>query len=343
MRSSRDIARVTCSTSPSLFSRAVAILMTTVVTVSCGQPSAQTVPAARPQNREGRSYFLLFDQGMLDLPTVTRPLIRRQLDFLNGTPYDGVAFPLFPYPPAYWDGPIPSQEELQRAVGVLKERFKKDAWPVVYLNPIVEQFQYNRTYKSEIFRAIRGLALGPDERPRANFLEVWRRAARLAQETRSPGILFDPEYYNLATPARARGSEFVYSLAFMAKRRGEPEELIQRGLIRLGNDMADALNQEFPEAQVLMLFTGMSYVNAMNTPYGKGRTETVEILTRAMLDRALEMDYKFVILEGGETDIFYFNRGPEALLKRMEWRDRRMKPWRERYGSRLKLAAPFSP
>lgn len=159
---------------------------------------------------------------------------------------------------------------------------------------------------------------------------------------KSPGIVFDPEHYNLYRINQESDGYGGYQLEFIGARWGRSPQHVRSALWQLGVEMADIVNREHPESKILMLFTGLALVNNRESKYGKGRFETVEVLTLGMLDRAREKGYRFALFDGGETDIYYFNPGPESLKKRMEWRRSQLRKWLDLYPG-LKMAGPISP
>ena len=190
-----------------------------------------------------RPYLALFTFQNANLQTITD----EQLRILEASPYDGMAVWVVD---AEATGEVPAVQTLRPRLAHVRQLTKKDLWPVVFLNRIIEQDMnaphHDGLKANPAFADIRGMDLDNETGARDAFLLSWRRSLQLARALGSPGIGFDPEFYH---------DYNLESLAVLAKRRGEEEGQTLAKLRALGARMADIAQEENPNVIVWSAFT----------------------------------------------------------------------------------------
>lgn len=291
-----------------------------VLTLVAGLPHASFTADRLPH-----PYLALFTFQSAEMLKLTD----EQLRMLDASPYDGMATFLTNYRSTE---PSPDLDAIRPRLDSLRGRTRKHLWPVVFLNRIIEQGpdykRENETGPKPEFAKIRGLDLDDKAGARSAFLLSWRRALQIARELRSPGICFDPEFYN---------NYPLESVAATAKRRGEREGETLKMLHELGRSMTDIVGEEYPSAVLWCLFTRLCGQRGSIT----GAPGHV---VQAMLDRAGEKQIPLTLVEGGEErdNIGYTNRSLDDLQKKILDRDTRYRTLAKRYPG-LVLGGTISP
>ena len=259
-------------------------------------------------------------------------LDRGRIAVVNSFPYDGVALTVMG---AYEAGDVPGMEQMDGVVRLVRRECRRHVWPWVFLNRIIGHRPGARAHRgarvNPYFRRIRGMDLENSAGALADFLEVWRLSLRLAREMEAPGIVFDPEAYN---------DYRVYDPVFLADVRGEDVGETLSLFRRLGGRLAEIAAEEYPGALVWALFTGLDG----EPRYGcGGMLRTTAYLFEGFLEKAVRDGLRLKVVDGGETSVGYYNPSLEALRARVSSRALRAKPFLDRYGGKLVLAAPIAP
>ncbi len=250
-----------------------------------------------------RPYLALFTFQNADLATIAD----EQLRILEASPYDGMAIWLVNEDTTRQP---PDLQALQPRLAHLKQLTRKDLWPVVFLNRIIEQdtnAPHHEGVKAEAaFAGIRGMDLDDAAGAMSAFVVNWRRSLQVARVLESPGIAFDPEFYN---------NYDLESLSALAKRRGESESQTLAKLRALGARMADIAQEEYPGVVVWSAFTRLG-----------GSPDRIQgvpgYILQAMLDRAREKRLPLRLIEGGEDTIGYVHRSAEEVMAKIAAREK---------------------
>lgn len=114
-------------------------------------------------------------------------------------------------------------------------------------------------------------------------------ALRIARETNAGGIVIDPEDYSTLSG---------YGISSLAEAKNKTEQQIIDRCLEIGAEIADIINNQYPEAVIWYLF-----IRTMNT--------TDSYIAQGLLARARDMNYQFTVIEGGEHNVWY----PHVSLK----------------------------
>lgn len=211
---------------------------------------------------------------------------------INESPYNGVAVALIG---AYDTGKY-SENDFEPAVRLLKKESKKHIWPWVFFNRFVgfdpqEGIAHsghggNKAY----FKQIKGMDIYNEACALEDFYNIWRISFKIAKETGSSGIVIDPEAYN---------NFKNYQLSYVARQLDKPEEEIKKRLKEIGAKLVDIAEEEYPEATLWFLFTGLGNSKTLN-PFADKEYRTVTYIIRGMLERAKEIGSKLKFVSGGE-------------------------------------------
>ncbi len=259
-----------------------------------------------------------------------------QLRVLNDSAYAAVAIPLFG---SYNTDPIPDFDDLTAKLDMVADALEIEAWPWVSLNRMIGAPEDARGHASthaerpEYFQAIPMLDLANETGARADFLKMFRIAARAAKRWGSPGLVIDYEAYN---------NYMAYTMTILAERRGEPLEQTIELCEALGTDMARVLEEEYPECVVWTLFSRLD--RPVVVPGHDGLVHPMPgHISQGFLNYAKKHGVPCKYLCGGEVSVGYYNANPEALRAKIAERDMKMAGPLETWPDHLFLAGTISP
>jgi len=260
-----------------------------------------------------------------------------QLAVLNESAYAGVAIPLFS---GYDTGPAPPYEETKAQAARVRKVLRIDPWPWVFSNQFVGQPEDASRHPSvasgprpEYFARIRTLDLDNESGARADMLDRWRQAVRLAKEWGAPGIVLDLEAYN---------NYQAYDVGYVAGRRGETVAEVVRRCEAVGADLARMCEEEYPTCIVWSLFSRLEASQRRETEAGPVYS-TAGHISLGFLKYAREHRVPCKYLCGGEVTPGYYNPNADALKHRIAQRDAEMADMLAAFPDHLVLAGTISP
>src|SRR5579859_324819 len=182
--------------------------------------SAQTISASSL----GSHYLLLVNTA------IARQLKPQDISAFDKSPYDGLAI-AFHY--NYDTAPVFSAGSMSAQLREWRLLTKKDLWPWVYFNRMLGAGEAATNERVDVpyFHKIHGIDLDDTAGARADFLQIWKSNLRVAKDIKSPGIVFDPEFYN---------DHKAYDPSEMARETGKSPDQLVAQLQKLGADMADS-------------------------------------------------------------------------------------------------------
>lgn len=225
----------------------------------------------------------------------------RKVQVINSSPYQGVAVSLV----GAYDIAPPSPERWSAASSRLQQTARKHIWPWIYFNRFIGYEEGGRAHSPlaavHYFQRIRGFDLDNATGALADFYAIWRQALRLAKEWGAPGILVDAEPYNNYQTSK---------VAYLAQKTGRSETEVIRRLRAIGAELAALVHQEYPEAVLWFLFTGL-----ITPPPGVavGEERSVTHIVRGMLEWGKTNGAKFLLVSGGELSGGYCYRSLAEL------------------------------
>jgi hypothetical protein len=249
---------------------------------------------------------------------------------VDASPYDGVAVALTtPY-----DTDRHAEEEVDRAIGLIRKNTEKQVWPWVYVNRIVGSSEdgqplYATAGEKPEFRRIKGLDLENEAGALEDFYTLWRIALATARKLGSPGIVVDHEAYN-----NYRG----YNVAYVARKQGIPEGDVIARLKAIGAKLADLTEAEYPGAIVWFLSTGL--VNGDQS--GSYPLRTVTYIAIGMLERARAVHARLKLVSGGESSLGYCHLSANELRETIRLRDSKYEGFLSEYPN-LALGGTIAP
>lgn len=285
-------------------------------------------------NKKGTAYFLLVTS--LDSKLGAHPLLdisEENVKTINNSPYDGVALSLeYPY-----DGlPVPDMNTFLTKAEKLRESCKKQVWPRVYVNRILQMSEVLRERgvgkNNKYFDKIKLMDIYDEAGTLSDFYKMWRISLRTAKALNSPGISPDFEVYNVSNG---------YHVDMVARAQGKSEEEVVKRLQQIGSELADIVHEEYPKAVLWSLFTFFT-APYTTTSEGKKYYTTVDYIFEGMLDRAKEKNYKFRFIDGGEVGIGYVFSSLDDLKDRIERRNKNIGWVMQKYPGYYFLGGTFT-
>src|SRR5882672_3342682 len=278
-----------------------------------------------PTSSLGAHYLLLVNTA------IARQLKPQDISAFDKSPYDGLAI-AFHY--NYDTAPVFSAESLSSQFREWKTLTKKNLWPWVYINRMLGAGEAATNERVDVpyFHKIRGIDLDDKTGARTDFLQIWKTNLSVAKEMHSPGIVFDPEFYN---------DHKAYDPAEMARETGKsPDQLVDQ-LKALGAEMADSAAGQYPNGVLWFRFTGFTHKD-FKTIGGKSYYPTPVYIAIGLLDRIQQRSYGLRVISGGEGSIGYCH---ETLVTFQEAIDRRaasFAPILKKYDGILELAGTLT-
>lgn len=293
--------------------------LATIAAVLAALSGAVAQPAATPA-----PYLLMVTS--LDPPLAQ--LSDAQAGLLGGAPFDGVAISLL----GIYDGrPLPEEAALLARCQELRRPGGPTLWPRLYLNRcsgfLPSRMRREACQAPEYFDRIAGFDLWDEAGARTEFLRLWRLGLRAARALGAPGVVADFESYNLG------GLGNPVTLAALAH-RSLPDT--QAALRALGAQLADLTAEEYPEAIIWSLFTGLGEP-ARYRVEGQALPLLQTYIFEGLLQRAAERAMPLRLVSGGETTLGYYSPSVAALRGKLAARAEGFGPARKQAGERLAL------
>jgi hypothetical protein len=276
-------------------------------------------------NRLGNRYLMLVNTAIanqMDAPKMAQ---------FDRSPYDGLAVS---FADAFDTTPVLSLAPMEAQIAIWKKSTTKEIWPWVYLNRMIgaNDAEGNSYTKIPYFQRFQGLDLDGKAGAQRAFLENWRNALRLAEETRVPGIVCDLEFYN---------NYEAYDLAELARMASKPQQDVLNLLNQVGARMADIAAAEYPGATLWFFFTGFTrpdYRVIEGQPYYLAATYIAE----GLLDQIQRHHLPLQVLSGGEVGLGYCHNSVDDLRQAIEKRAAAFAPLLQKYNGILELAGTMT-
>jgi hypothetical protein len=279
-----------------------------------------------------RPYLALFTFQSASFSAITDD----QLRILQASPYDGMATWLMD---GYDTYDPPSITQLLPRAHHLKRLTRKDLWPFVFLNRIIQQNptgSHHTGMKADAaFARIRGMDLDDETGALTQFLETWQRSVQLAKAMGGPGAGLDPEFYN---------NYPLEDLGALARRREETLEATAAKLAAVGARMADIIRDEYPGAVVWSLYTRLGSTASHEATLGPVRTppSVQACILCGLMDRAGRTHTPVTVIDGSEDGIGYTNASFDELKHKLVAQSAANALWLSRY-PQLVLGGAISP
>ena len=290
-------------------------------------PRVAGVQAAKlqPAAPLGTHYLLLVNTA------IARQLKPQDIAEFDKSPYDGLAI-AFHY--NYDTAPVFSTDSMSAQLREWKKLTKKDLWPWVYLNRMLGagEAATNERVNVPYFHKIRGIDLEDKAGARSDFFHIWKRSLEIAKEVGSPGIVFDPEFYN---------DHKSYDPAEMSRETGKTLEQLVPLLEKLGADMADSAAEQYPNATLWFFFTGFTHKD-FKIIDGKSYYPTPVYLATGLLDQIRKRGYSLRVVSGGEGSIGYCHENLATFSEAINNRASAFAPVLKKYDGALELAGTLT-
>jgi len=273
----------------------------------------------------GTHYLLLVNTA------IARQLKPQDISAFDRSPYDGLAV-AFHY--NYDTAPVFSPESMSLQLRDWKNLTHKDLWPWVYINRMIGAGESGTNERVNVpyFHEIRGIDLDDQAGARTDFLKIWKAALRVARESQSPGIVFDPEFYN---------DHKAYDPAEMSRETGKSPDELTKQLELLGAEMADTAADTFPNAVLWFCFTGFTHKD-FKSINGKSYYPTPVYIAIGLLNQIQKRNYSLRVISGGEGSIGYCHENLGTFREAIERRAAAFAPILKQYDPILELAGTLT-
>ncbi|KJS31436.1 MAG: hypothetical protein VR64_11575 [Desulfatitalea sp. BRH_c12] len=240
---------------------------------------------------------------------------------INESAYHGLTIPLI----NAYDIKQPTDSELT-VYADRHERFaKKDVWPWLFLN----RFVGNKGEAPEVavsdrgvvepFTLIAGMDLNNTTGAMDAFKKLYTDALKLARQTRSPGVVIDPEPYN---------NRNAYHLNYLATQHNMSKKEVAQKLEQYGAELAAIAHNTYPEATIWFTFSNLwLYLKSADQPADQpGDQTSITHIVLGMLKRSKAHGYSLKIVSGGQTSLRYCSESAAHLKTKITKRNEDYKP-----------------
>lgn len=247
------------------------------------------------------------------------------------SPYDGVAVA---FQHAYDTSQVPEANQIAAKLTEWKKLTGKDIWPWVYLNRMIGKnaAETNEHADTPYFKKIAGADLNDTQGAQAAFLLMWKNSLAAARLSAVPGIVFDLEFYN-----NYKG----YDIGELAKQTGKKPAEVVTALRGLGARMAGAASQEYPDAKLWFLATGLTHPG-FKTYDGVAYYPSPAYIVLGMLDEIIAHEMRLTVLAGGEGSLGYCHESLAEFRSAIERRAAALQPVLARYKGTLELVGTMT-
>lgn len=305
---------------PGIFAGALAVMLGTALWAIPSHGSSDD--SRKPV---GDHYLMLVNTA------IASKLYGRQIAQFDRSYYDGIAV-TFSF--NYDTSPPISPSEIKAKISYWQTITKKDIWPWVFINRIlgVDDSQKNPYTTGPYFHRIQGADLEDTAGALKDFLKVWESSLRAARDSRVPGIVVDLEFYNYYKE---------YDLAELARLTGKkPPETINR-LQKLGGQMADIAAEQYPDAILWFLFTGLG-----NPPKPSADHQqyllSPSYVSVGLLDEIKKQHFRLKVISGGEVGLGYCHPSLRQFQQQIQDRAVSFAPYLQKYAGILELGGTMT-
>lgn len=245
--------------------------------------------------------------------------------------YDGLAVA---FQHAYDTSEVPSVSSMDAKIAEWKKYTKKDIWPWVYLNRMIGRnaAEDNPHSDTPYFRRIAGADLDDANGAQSAFLKIWRNSLAAARNAKSPGIVCDLEFYNHYKE---------YDIGELARQTGKKPAEVAVSLQNLGAKMAAAAAEEYPDAVLWFLATGLThpgYKNLDAVAYFPSPT----YVAIGLLDAISKNHLRLRVLAGGEGSLAYCHESLSEFQSAIQKRTQDMQMPLSKYNETLEMAGTMT-
>jgi len=288
-----------------------------------GKPAESSQSQAR--RPLGDHYLMLINTAVASLMTPEK------FAQFEKSPYEGIAVAFLH---AYDVGPVPSVAEMDARIKEWKKVTKKDIWPWVYFNRMlaVDPADKNPYSHDPYFRKFSGADLDGKSGAQKDFLQNWQNALTTAKDTKAPGIVFDPEFYNYQS---------TYDLTLLAQQTNTKPEQTVVMLRQLGARMADIAAKQNPGAVLWFMFTGLGYPE-YKVVGGHPYFPSPAYIVFGLLDEIQKRNLPLTLISGGEGSLGYCHETLEQFQDAIRKRQSKFAPHLQKYQGILELGGTLT-
>lgn len=247
-----------------------------------------------------------------------------QMECISRSPYMGAA--VMAEGGAYSvKKPLP-YNEVESRLDAIKEKTKKDIWPWIFFNRFV-QLQPGRGDKLRLgkgavvyFTQINGIDIYNETGALSDFKQIFRNALKAARRLNAPGVVIDHEAYN---------DNRTYDVEYLASLYGQSADNISIRLQSIGADLAQIVDEEYPQAVLLFLSLPLHY--------------STTLIAKGLLEEGKRKGSTFKVVAGGEETLGYVPKSIGALKKKIIARERTFSGWMKEYSSSFYLGGTMAP
>ncbi len=251
-----------------------------------------------------------------------------RLSTLNGSPFDGVAVPVVD---AYYSGPELPFAKVQSNFASLQQQTRKQLWPWIFINRMVGPEDAHDERSASDSRKSKALDLDDSVGARTAFLDIWRLALREAKSSGTPGVVLDMELYSNAEEN---------SVSLVARQRSLAPDEVKKRLREIGYQMAGVASEEFPDAIIWTLVSGLSPARyVLNIAE---QDSTCGYILQGMMDGIREHHSRMTVIDGGEDSLGYCHKSAVTLGEDISERLRRFTPLLQEYANTLTLGGTIA-
>jgi len=235
---------------------------------------------------------------------------------IDHSPYQGVAVPFV----GAYDDQVHTYQDYADSIHLLNAHKEKDVWPWIFWNRVVgtdletlashPDSPANKAY----FNQIQGMDIYDQHGALSDFYAIYRNALKSAKSLHSPGIVIDMEVYN---------NYYLYNTETLARQLNKNKAEVEQRLQEIGKKLTDIANEEYPEAVLWFLFTGLGESGPDRVINPESRTITQVVL--GMLEEAKSSNAKLQFVAGGEVGAGYCYLSYDHLKDRLSDRNRNFK------------------
>lgn len=290
-----------------------------------GSASAQHSKDQKLTKAQPEHYLLLVNTAIASMMDEGK---FRQFD---KSPYDGLAVA---FQHAYDTSEVPLVAAMDIEITEWKKYTKKDIWPWLYLNRMIgwNAGEDNPHSDTPYFRRIAGADLDDENGARSAFLKMWRNSIAAARHAKSPGIVCDLEFYNHYKE---------YDIGELARQTGKKPAEVAGSLQNLGAKMASVAAEEYPDAILWLLFTGLTHP-------GYKKLEGVEYypsptyVAIGLLDEISRKHLRLKVFAGGEGSLAYCHESVSEFQSAIMKREEDMEGALSKYKGALEMAGTMT-
>jgi hypothetical protein len=245
--------------------------------------------------------------------------------------YDGLAVAFLH---AYDTSAVPSVPAMAAKIAEWKKFTHKDIWPWVYTNRMIGTSAEENNSHADVpyFKRIQGMDLDDKNGALTDFYQIWRNSLGAARDTKAPGVVLDIEFYNYYK---------LYNIGELARVTGKKPKEVADSLRQIGAKMANIAANEYPNATLWLLITGLTHAghtNFENTPYYASTT----YIAIGLMDEIAKSHLPLKLLAGGEGSIGYCHDNVAEFQATIQKREADLKEPLQKYKEFFSLAGTMT-